>query len=172
MLAPKMAKSGVESNVTEGVANGDEYIFITAYERQKHIRIRDVRLGLNPIELLPEKSYEGRHFGVMQSKTTTEVHKSADLPWRYRGFKHIVVPKFSKVEGGIKDVPLVEACASVRQSANQENFAIDHSARDRTGRPSAALQSDIQFRTAVSGRAVWPIGHLADFLGLSWNSVA
>jgi len=111
-----MAKSGVESNVTEGVANGDEYIFITAYERQKHIRIRDVRLRLNPIELLPEKSYEGRHFGVMQGKTTTKVHKSADLPWRYRSFKHIVVPKFSKVEGGIKDVPLVEACASVRQS--------------------------------------------------------
>jgi hypothetical protein len=49
-------KSGVESNVTEGVASGDEYIFIAAYERQEYIRVRDVRLGLNPIELLPEKT--------------------------------------------------------------------------------------------------------------------
>jgi hypothetical protein len=46
-------QSGVESNVTEGIASGDEYVFIAAYERQKFIRIRDVRLGLNPIELLP-----------------------------------------------------------------------------------------------------------------------
>jgi hypothetical protein len=44
----------------------------------------------------------------MQSKTRTKVHECADLPWRYRSFKHIAVPKFSKVEGGIKDVPLVE----------------------------------------------------------------
>jgi hypothetical protein len=40
------------------------------------------------------------------------------------------------------------------------------------GRPSAALQADIQFRTAASGRAAWPIGHLADSRGLSWNSAA
>jgi hypothetical protein len=40
-----------------------EHPLITAYERQKHIRIRDVRLGLNPIELLPEKTDEVRHFG-------------------------------------------------------------------------------------------------------------
>ena len=85
--------SGVESNVTEGVANGDEYIFSTTYERQKHIRIRDVRLGLNPIDLLPEKTDEARHFGVMQSETRTKVHECADLPRRYRSFKHIAVPK-------------------------------------------------------------------------------
>ena len=36
---------GLESNITEGVANGDKYFFISDYERQKHIRIRDVRLG-------------------------------------------------------------------------------------------------------------------------------
>ena len=71
---------GVESNVTEGVANGDEYIFITPYERQKHIRIRNVRLGLNPIELLPEKTDEARHFGVMQSKTRTKVHDVQTCP--------------------------------------------------------------------------------------------
>ena len=105
--------SGVESNVTEGVASGDEYIFIAAYERQEYIRVRDVRLGLNPIELLPEKTDEC--FGVMQIKTTAKVHESADLPWRYRSFKHIAVPNFSKVEGGIKDIPLVEARASARR---------------------------------------------------------
>jgi hypothetical protein len=114
--SPVCDKSGVESNVTDGVASGDEYIFIAAYERQEYIRIRDVRLGLNPIELLPEKTDECRHFGVMQSKTSAKVHESADLPWRYRSFKHIAVPNFSKVEGGIRDVPLVEARASARRS--------------------------------------------------------
>ena len=75
-------KSRVESNVTEGVANGDEYILITAYERQKHIRIRDVRLGLNPIELLPEKADKVRPFGFVQSKTSIKVYERTDLPWR------------------------------------------------------------------------------------------
>jgi hypothetical protein len=108
-------KSEVESNITQRVVNGDEYTFITAYERQKYIRVRDVRLGLNPIELLPEKTDECHHFGVMQSKATAKVHESAELPRRYRSFKHVAVPKFSKVEGGVEDVPLVEAYATTRR---------------------------------------------------------
>jgi len=109
-------KSGVERNVIEGVVDGDECIFVTGYERQKRIRIRDVRLGLNPTELLPEKTNEARHFGVMQGETGTKVHERADLPRRYRSFKHIAVPQLSKVEGGIKDVPLIVARAPIRQS--------------------------------------------------------
>jgi hypothetical protein len=61
--------SGAEGDVTEGVSNREEYIFITAYEGQKHISIRDVRLGLNPIELLPEKTHKTRHFGIVISQS-------------------------------------------------------------------------------------------------------
>ena len=38
------------------------------------------------------------------------------------------------------------------------------------GRPSASVQADIQFRTAASGRAVWPIGYLVDSRGPSWTA--
>jgi hypothetical protein len=34
----------------------------------------------------------------MQSKTSIKVHEGADLPWRYRCFKDIAMPKFSKVK--------------------------------------------------------------------------
>src|SRR3984957_5969919 len=88
------------------------------------IRVRDVRLGSNPIELLPEKSDDGCYSGVVQIKTSIKVDERVELSWSHRSFEQIVaVPKSSQVGGRIEDIPFVEACAVVRQSFSSKIFS-------------------------------------------------
>jgi hypothetical protein len=67
--------SGFDASVFQGIANRDENGLITAYKCQKRSTIGDEGFRLNPVELLPEKTGEIRHFGIVQSEASIIVYK-------------------------------------------------------------------------------------------------
>jgi hypothetical protein len=62
------------SDIDEGFANGDEYIFITAYERQQHTPILDVRLRLKSNRIDSRKDWRGSPF---RGYATQNQHQSS-----------------------------------------------------------------------------------------------